>query len=85
MRKFIYFIENIFFIIHLALGTRRFGINNKLWCKDHSIFSVPFYKAVWSLPTRIRMMKKRAFMGFLPQEEAGQIFPEYYRKNYKDK
>ncbi len=82
MKRFFYFTSNIFFIIHLVFGTRHFGVNNKIWSRDASLFYVPFFKGLISLPTRVRMMKKRAFMGFIPLSEAGKIFPEYYKKNY---
>lgn len=82
MKKIIFVLKNLPFIIHLAFGTKHFGINNRLWSNDQSIFSVPLYRALITLPTRVRMMKKRAFMGFIPFEEAAEIFPGYARKNY---
>ena len=85
MKKIIYILKNFPFIIHLAFGTKHFGINNRLWSNDSSVFSVPLYKGIADFPKRVRMMKKRAFMGFLPFNEAASIFPEYAKKNYNRK
>lgn len=82
MKKILYLMNNFLFVFHLMFGTKHFGVNNKLWSKDSSLFHVPFYKGIFTLPMRIRMMKKRAFMGFIPISEAKDIFPEYYDKNY---
>jgi len=71
------------FVLHLAFGTKHFGINNQLWGRDHSLFGVSFMEGLFTFPKRIRMMKQRAFMGFLPYEEASLIFPEHAMKNYK--
>ncbi|MDY0132781.1 MAG: hypothetical protein RBR53_08935 [Desulforegulaceae bacterium] len=84
MHKMIFVLKNFLFIFHLGLGTRHFGVNNKLWSKDSSIFSVPFYKGILTFPGRIRMMKKRAFMGFMPFNEAKRLFPLYAKKNYRN-
>lgn len=85
VKKILYMVENMPFIIHLAFGTKHFGINNKLWSNDSSIFSVPLYKGLFQFPSRIRMMKKRAFIGFLPYDEAKNLFPEYAKNYNKDK
>jgi hypothetical protein len=36
--------ENWKMIIHLLLGTKRFGVNNKWWNEFDSIFGIPWYK-----------------------------------------
>ena len=77
--------NNFLFIFHLAFGTRHLGVNNKLWDKDTSVFYVPFYKGIINFPLRIKMMKKRAFMGFIPFEEAAELFPGYALKYYGNK
>ncbi|MGM0418477.1 MAG: hypothetical protein ACQEQS_07130 [Thermodesulfobacteriota bacterium] len=77
--------ENLLFIIHLAFGTRHLGVNNRFWDKDDSVFCVPFYKGILTLPRRVKMMKKRAFMGFIPFEEAAKLFPDYALKYYGKK
>jgi hypothetical protein len=78
-------LNNFLFIFHLAFGTRHLGVNNRLWDKDNSVFYVPFYKGILTLPRRIKMMKKRAFMGFIPFDEAAELFPDYALKCYGKK
>jgi hypothetical protein len=84
MYRLIFPLKNFLFIIHLALGTRHFGVNNRVWSKDHSIFSVHFYKGILNFPGRVKMMKKRAFMGFMPFRDAKKLFPGYAEKNYRN-
>ncbi|MCB9494369.1 MAG: hypothetical protein H6681_02860 [Desulfobacteraceae bacterium] len=84
MFRILFVFKNLFFIFHIGFGTKHFGINNKIWVKDHSVFSVPFYKGLFLFPNRFKMMKKRAFMGFLPFDDAKKLFPGYARKNYRN-
>lgn len=36
--------ENWKMSIHLLLGTKRFGVNNKWWSDFDSLFGIPWYK-----------------------------------------
>jgi hypothetical protein len=84
MYKFFFALKNLLFILHLGLGTRHFGVNNKIWSKDDSVFSVPLYTGIFTFPKRLKMMKKRAFMGFVPFKDAKKMFPLYAKKNYRN-
>ncbi|TYT74346.1 hypothetical protein [Desulfobotulus mexicanus] len=68
-------------ILHLAFGTAHFGVNNQNFSADHSLFRVKGLKKITGLPGRIRMMRARAFMGFIPLKDAVRIFPGYAKRH----
>ncbi|MCW7752922.1 hypothetical protein OOT00_02870 [Desulfobotulus sp. H1] len=68
-------------ILHLSLGTAHFGVNNQSFSPEHSLFRVKGLKKITGLPVRIRMMRARAFMGFIPLKDAVRIFPGYAKRH----
>lgn len=79
--RFSYMAKNWKQIVHLVFGTKYFGVNNRLFSKDHSLFE---RRGIWKIRgifERIAMMKARAFMGFIPLEDAVRLFPDYAAKN----
>lgn len=68
-------------ILHLALGTAHMGTNNRNWCPDASLFHRKGLAKIIHIPGRIRMMRARAFMGFIPLKDAVRLFPRYAREN----
>ena len=68
-------------IVHLALGTGHFGVSNRFWSPDGSLFEKRGIRRIFGLSERIRMMQARAFMGFIPLKDAIRIFPGYARKH----
>lgn len=79
--RFSYVLKNWKQIVHLAFGTRHFGVNNRFFWGDHSIFEQRGIRKIWGVTERIAMMKARAFMGFIPLEHAVRLFPGYAEKN----
>ena len=70
--------------IHLFLGTYRFGVNNDFWASNKSIFGQPVRKSIIKLIQNYKMMRIRAFMGFIPLNDAIKLFPAYAeKKGYK--
>ena len=79
-----YIKENWKQIIHLLLGTYKFGVNNQWWSDFPSLFGIPLYKRT---PRRIlqnyRMAKFRAIhCFFVTTETAWKLFPKDMKKKY---
>ena len=76
-----FFIKNWKLVCHLLFRTYHFGVNNLSWEPHRSIFGLPFYKIIPSLLLNYKMMRIRAFIGFIPLNDAIQLFPGYARRN----
>lgn len=81
MKRLHYIRKNLWLILHLLLGTGRFGVNNQLWARQESIFSKKGFKKITSILTNYRMMKIRAFSGFIPLNDAIELFPGHAEKH----
>lgn len=80
-KRIIYFIENWKMVVHLLFKTRRFGVNNQLWAERDSLFGISWYKG-WSHAIKnYKMMRVRAFSGFIPLNQAIELFPEHAQKH----
>lgn len=77
MKQLGYIGKNFPLIFHLLFGTRHFGVNNQLWARQESIFGKKGLKRITSIPTNYRMMKIRAFSGFIPLNDAIDLFPRH--------
>ncbi len=77
----IYFIENWKMVIHLLFKTKRFGVNNQLWSEKDSLFGVSWLIGLSQAIKNYKMMKVRAFSGFIPLNQAIDIFPEHAKKH----
>ncbi len=84
MKKMRYIIENYRMILHLLFGTGHFGTNNRWWSPHVSIFSRPGLKKFTGVIKNYKMMRARAFSGFIPLDDAIALFPAYAaRHGYK--
>ena len=81
MRRLHYIRKNLRLILHLLLGTCHFGVNNQLWARQESIFGKKGLRRITSIPTNYRMMKIRAFSGFIPLNDAIELFPRHAEKH----
>lgn len=81
MKRLGYILNNYLLILHLLLGTRHFGVNNQLWSRQESIFGKKGLRRITSIPTNYRMMKIRAFSGFIPLNTAIELFPRHAEKH----
>ena len=71
-------------VLHLLFGTSHFGINNKAWSEHRSIFASKGFKKITCLIKNYKMIKVRAFSGFIPLNDAIDLFPGHAKKhNYK--
>ncbi|MBF0257850.1 MAG: hypothetical protein HQK62_03260 [Desulfamplus sp.] len=76
-KKTIYLLENWKMVIHLLLKTKRFGVNNQLWAERDSLFGA-YWLTGWSQALKnYKMIKVRAFSGFIPLNHAIELFPEH--------
>lgn len=79
-----YFLQNYKMVLHLLFGTSNFGVNNKLWSESGSIFASKGFKKITCLIKNYKMIKVRAFSGFIPLNDAIDLFPNHAEKyNYK--
>lgn len=81
MKQLHYILKNHRLILHLLLGTRHLGVNNQLWERQESIFGKKGFRKITSIPTNYRMMKIRAFSGFIPFNTAIELFPGHAEKH----
>ena len=81
MKRLGYIWKNHRLILHLLMGTRHFGVNNQLWSRQESIFGKKGVRRLTSIPTNYRMMKIRAFSGFIPLNDAIELFPGHAEKH----
>ncbi len=73
-----YLLENWKMLVHLFFGTHRFGINNDTWGGHRSLYgTAPFTNLIASY----RSMRRRAFLGFIPLNDAIRLFPGYAKKH----
>ena len=80
-KALIYFTENWKMIVHLLLKTRRFGVNNQAWYHENSIFGASPARGFSQILKNYKMMKIRAFTGFIPLNEAIEMFPYHAKKH----
>jgi hypothetical protein len=76
-----YFVENWKMILHFAFRTFHFGVNNDLWVKNKSLFGRSLIKSILTFRKNYKMMRIRAFSGFIPLEDAIRLFPGYAKKH----
>jgi len=76
-----YIAENWKMILHLLFKTKRFGVNNSLWSCHPSLFGSPGIKGFTQVFKNYRMIKIRAFSGFIPLNDAIEIFPGHAKKH----
>ena len=64
-------LKNWKLIIHLLLGTYKFGVNNDTWWHHRSLFGVPLRDRLKpsKILLRYRMMRIRAKCGFIPDKK----------------
>ena len=79
IKKINYILGNWKMIVHLLFKTRRFGVNNRGWSNHPSIFGNPL--GITHTLKNYRMMKIRAFSGFIPLNDAIEIFPAHAKKH----
>ncbi len=79
--KIKYMLDNWRLLMHLFFRTYHFGVNNLSREPHRSLFGLPFYKAIMRLVLNYKMMRVRAFIGFIPLNDAIRLFPGYARKN----
>lgn len=80
-KRVIYLIENWKMVIHLLFKTQRFGVNNQLWSNYDSLFGDSCLTGWIGAIKNYKMMKVRAFSGFIPLNQAIEIFPEHAKKH----
>ena len=80
-KRVIYFIENWKMVIHLLFKTKRFGVNNQLWAERDSLFGVSWLTGWSQVFKNYKMMKVRAFSGFIPLNQAIELFPEHAKRH----
>lgn len=68
-------------LLHLFFRTYHFGVNNDDWEQHRSIFGLPLPKAITRLVLNYKMMRIRAFIGFIPLNDAVRLFPGYAKKH----
>ncbi|MCP3926605.1 MAG: hypothetical protein GY714_28935 [Desulfobacterales bacterium] len=76
-----YYLENWKMGFHLVFRTDHFGVNNDLWQKNKSLFGKSILKSILTFWTNYKMMKIRAFSGFIPLNDAIRLFPGYAKKH----
>lgn len=76
-----YVCSNWKMLLHLFFRTYHFGVNNDAWEPHRSLFGLPFHKTVKRLVVSYKMMRIRAFIGFIPLNDAIKLFPGYARKH----
>ncbi len=81
IKRVSYILENWKMIVHLLFKTRRFGVNNLLWSNQPSVFGAGLPLGPGRVLKNYRMMKIRAFSGFIPLNDAIDIFPRHARKH----
>jgi len=80
-KKLIYLVATWKMVTHLLLRTKRFGVNNQLWAERDSLFGTSWLTG-WSQAVKsYKMMQIRAFSGFIPLNEAIELFPAHARKH----
>ena len=80
-KKINYLLENWKMIFHLLFKTKQFGVNNLPWSSHPSVFGVPFPLGITRILKNHQMMKIRAFSGFVPLNDAIEMFPRHARKH----
>ncbi|MFO7883859.1 MAG: hypothetical protein R6U68_03470 [Desulfobacteraceae bacterium] len=80
-KKIKYLLENWKLIIHLFFKTNHFGVNNRFWSPHYSIFGAKRLKGVTQVVKNYKMMRIRAFSGFIPLNDAIDLFPDFAEKN----
>lgn len=81
IKKITYLLENWKMIIHLIFKTKHFGVNNLPWSSHPSVFGSTFPPGVFRVLKNYRMIKIRAFSGFIPLNDAIEMFPLHARKH----
>ena len=73
--------ENWKMIIHLLFGTYHFGVNNSAWVSWNSLFGKPAICSIIKSIQNFKLMRTRAFIGFIPLNDAIKLFPVYAKNN----
>ncbi|WP_041273353.1 hypothetical protein [Desulforapulum autotrophicum] len=81
IKKISYILENWKMIVHLLFKTRRFGVNNLTWSSHPSVFGTALPLGLGRAFKNYQMMKIRAFSGFIPLNDAIEIFPYHAKKH----
>lgn len=76
-----YFMENWKMIVHLLFKTPSFGVNNLVRTRHHSLFGARTMNDRLNVRKNITMMKIRAFSGFIPLNQAIELFPNHSKKH----
>jgi len=80
-QKIKYILDNWKMIVHLLFKTKHFGVNNVYWSPHESIFGAEKSKRFTQVVKNYKMMRIRAFSGFIPLNDAIDLFPDYAKKN----
>ena len=76
-KKLKYLLENWKICAHLLLQTTHFGVLNKWWHHEVTIFHKPFLSLRrWNVVDNYRQARFKASIGFLPLEEYELLFTE---------
>ncbi|MEA1967378.1 MAG: hypothetical protein U9N77_04070 [Thermodesulfobacteriota bacterium] len=81
IKKIKYSMENWKMIFHLLFKTSHFGVNNQFWYSHNSLFGAKGLKGFTEILKNYKMMKIRAFSGFIPLNDAIEIFPGHAEKH----
>jgi hypothetical protein len=76
-----YLLANWKMVAHLLFRTGHFGVNNTLWSTHRSLFGARRPGHVLNLARNYRMMRLRAFSGFIPLNQALGLFPGHAVKH----
>lgn len=74
--KIIYIYKNWKVGFHLLFRTKRFGVNNEWWSQFDSLFGAKTFKDRISLRRNYMMIKLRAKLGSLPEDQYEMLFGE---------
>ncbi|MFH1156750.1 MAG: hypothetical protein V1793_23350 [Pseudomonadota bacterium] len=75
-----YLLENWKMVVHLLFKTGHFGVNNAAWSRHRSIFAAPGPGRLPNVLKNYKMMRIRAFSGFIPLNQAIKLFPGHAGK-----
>ncbi|MFO7751373.1 MAG: hypothetical protein R6V54_14900 [Desulfobacteraceae bacterium] len=81
LKKIKYLMENWLMVAHLLFKTTHLGVNNRLWSSHPSVFGQKGGMGVTQVVKNYKMMKIRAFSGFIPLNDAIEIFPGHAKKH----
>ncbi|HKK91556.1 MAG TPA: hypothetical protein VJ936_09145 [Desulfobacteraceae bacterium] len=76
-----FLLENWLMVVHLLFKTTHLGVNNRVWSSHPSVFGQRGVKGFTQVIKNYKMMKIRAFSGFIPLNDAIDIFPGHAEKH----